>query len=65
MGKYADAVVRIDELLEHLKLSSNPELALAALSSVSQKYLSELINSEQNKSNIDRIGSKKKVKHGK
>jgi hypothetical protein len=64
-SKYAEAVVRLDELLEKLKLSDNPELALAALSSVSQKYLSDLINSDQNKSKIDSGGSKKKVKRGK
>jgi len=62
---FADAVVRLDELLERLNLASNPELALAALSSVSRKYLSELINSTGKKSKIDSASTGKKVKSGK
>lgn len=64
-SKYGEAVVRLDELLEQLNLAGNPELALAALSSVSQKYLSELINSAGKKSKIETANAGKKVKSGK
>ncbi|MBV9925647.1 MAG: hypothetical protein JOZ96_11570 [Acidobacteria bacterium] len=64
-SKYAQAVVRLDELLEQLKLADNPELALAALSSVSQKYLSELTDSGQSKGKINKGRAEKKVRHGK
>jgi hypothetical protein len=64
-SKYGEAVVRLDELLEQLNLAGNPELALAALSSVSQKYLSELINSAGKKSKIESADAGKKVKSGK
>ncbi|MCA1579162.1 MAG: hypothetical protein LC794_17575 [Acidobacteria bacterium] len=52
---FATAVIQIDELLERLELASNPELALAALSSISQKYLSELLDSKQ--AGMERIGT--------
>ena len=54
-SRFATAVVQMDELLERLELVSNPELALAALSSISQKYLSELLDLKQ--VGMGRLGS--------
>jgi len=42
--RYEEAVVGVTELLERLGMDDNPELALAALASVSQKLLSDLLN---------------------
>ncbi|HWW75355.1 MAG TPA: hypothetical protein VNZ44_08165, partial [Pyrinomonadaceae bacterium] len=47
--RYEEAVVGVTELLERLGVDENPELALAALASVSQKLLSDLLNAEPNK----------------
>ncbi len=41
-GKFSHAVVVLDELVERLCEGSSVEIALAALSSVSQKYLAEI-----------------------
>jgi hypothetical protein len=62
---FSTAVVELDELMHRLDLTSNPELALAALSSISQKYLSELLDSNLEHSAIPVTPAREKVKHGK
>lgn len=47
--RYEEAVVGVTELLERLGVDDNPELALAALASVSQKLLSDLMNADPSK----------------
>jgi hypothetical protein len=64
-SRFASAVVQLDELLGQLELASNPELALAALSSISQKYLAEFLDSKRQPDLIPPIIVTKKVKHGK
>jgi len=40
--KVAEAVIRVEESLDRLGIATNPELALAALGTVSRRFLSEL-----------------------
>jgi hypothetical protein len=49
--RYEQTVVGVMELLERLGVNDNPELALAALASVSQGLLSDLLSANQGKVN--------------
>lgn len=44
--KLADTVIQLEACLDRLAITSHPELALAALATVSRRFLSELENSE-------------------
>lgn len=65
--QYAEAVVRISELLEQLGVDNNPELALAALASVSQKLLADLMSvnlGNADTPNGDKLGKGVELKNG-
>jgi hypothetical protein len=55
--RYEQTVVGVTELLERLGVDENPELALAALASVSQRLLSDLLSANQGKVNAS-VGAK-------
>jgi hypothetical protein len=66
--QFAEAVVRVGELLEQLGVDDNPELALAALASVSQRLLSDLMNVNPDKVETphgDKMERGVEVKYGK
>jgi len=66
--RYEEAVVRVTELLERLGVDDNPELALAALASVSQRLLADLMSTDPGRISAPRdteVGKIVELKDGK
>lgn len=57
--RYEETVVQVTELLERLGVDANPELALTALASVSQKLLFDLLGAKPVKSSGAMVGEAK------